>query len=194
MTAETPLTLLERLRCQPRDDDGWQRLLALYTAWLQAWTRRLTGLPADDADAVDAVQGVFAIVSRELPRFEHNGRTGAFRTWLKAILVNCLRDWQRQRRRQSAQGDSLLDQLTDPQSGLSQEWEREHQKHVIDQLFVRGRQHFTAYAWQAFERTVVEEQPASRVASELNVSVNAVLLAKSRVLAWLRREGGDLLE
>jgi RNA polymerase sigma-70 factor, ECF subfamily len=194
MSESTPLSLLDRLRRQPDDGEGWRRLLDLYSGWLEGWVRRLAHLSPEDPDAAEVVQNSFGIVARELPRFEHNGRTGAFRAWLKQILVNCLRDWQRQRRRVAGESDVLLDQLADPASDLSRQWDQEHQAHVIDQLFERGRRHFTAYAWQVFERTVLDEVPAPQAAADLGVTVNAVLLAKSRVLAWLRREGGELLD
>lgn len=195
MSEATPLSLLDHLRLQPRDGDSWRRLLDLYTAWLQGWTRRLSGLGADDPDVAEVVQNVFAAAFSQLPKFKHNGRTGAFRTWLKAILLNCLRDRQRQRRRMpAAESESLLEQFADPKSGLSREWEKEHLTHVIGKLFERGKKCFTEYAWNIFERTVLDAEPASQVAQKMSVSVNAVLLAKSRVLAWLRREGGELLE
>ena len=39
------------------------------------------------SDVDDLVQEVLAVVLRELPQFEHNGRTGAFRRWLRTILL-----------------------------------------------------------------------------------------------------------
>ena len=48
--------------------------------------------------------------------------------------------------------------------------------------------------WQAFQRYVVDGQPPAQVALELGVSLNSVLLAKSRVLKRLRAELGWLVE
>ncbi len=42
--------------------------------------------------------------------------------------------------------------------------------------------------WQAFWRTTVDDVPTSVVADELEMSVNAVRLAKSRVLRRLREQ------
>jgi RNA polymerase sigma-70 factor, ECF subfamily len=47
--------------------------------------------------------------------------------------------------------------------------------------------------WEAFQRFGVDGDPARRVAEELGLSENAVILAKSRVLKRLRQEAGDLL-
>jgi len=48
--------------------------------------------------------------------------------------------------------------------------------------------------WQAFHRHVLEGEPAVLVAQELGLSLNSVLLAKSRVLKRLRQELAGLVE
>ena len=53
---------------------------------------------------------------------------------------------------------------------------------------------FVATTWQAFRRHVLESKPAPRVAEELGLSLNSVLLAKSRVLKRLRRELAGLVD
>jgi RNA polymerase sigma-70 factor (ECF subfamily) len=53
---------------------------------------------------------------------------------------------------------------------------------------------FAPSTWQAFCRHVLHSQPAAEVAQELGLSLNAVLLAKSRVLKRLRRELEGLVE
>ena len=55
------------------------------------------------------------------------------------------------------------------------------------------RQHIRPVRWSAFRRVVLESQKPARVAADLGISVNAVLLAKSRVLRQLRREMDGLL-
>jgi RNA polymerase sigma-70 factor (ECF subfamily) len=53
---------------------------------------------------------------------------------------------------------------------------------------------FTPATWQAFRRYVLEGEPAARVAEALDLSLNSVLLAKSRVLKRLRQEAAGLVE
>jgi DNA-directed RNA polymerase specialized sigma24 family protein len=63
-----------------------------------------------DSDANDLIQEVLLTVSRELGTFEHRGQPGAFRGWLKAILINRLRKfWRARGRRPQARGDSDID-------------------------------------------------------------------------------------
>jgi RNA polymerase sigma-70 factor (ECF subfamily) len=53
---------------------------------------------------------------------------------------------------------------------------------------------FNSVTWQAFERHVLGGEPASEVAAALGVSVNIVLLAKSRILRRLRQEALGILD
>jgi RNA polymerase sigma-70 factor (ECF subfamily) len=53
---------------------------------------------------------------------------------------------------------------------------------------------FKAPTWQAFRRHVTEGEPAVQVAEGLGLSVNSVLLAKSRVLKRLRQESAGLVD
>ena len=57
---------------------------------------------------------------------------------------------------------------------------------------IRGE--FHEQTWQAFWGVVVRESAAADVAAELAMQPGAVRVCKSRVLARLRRELGDLRE
>lgn len=194
MTA-TSASLLDRLRSNPRSE-AWQRLVEIYEPHIRGWLRRHHLL---DHDADDVVQEVMSVVVRRLPEFEHNGRTGAFRTWLRTITVNCLRDhWRTGKRRPHATGDSdfqqLLAQLEDPASGLSRVWDQEHDRFVTRQLLETLRGDFEPTTWQAFQRTALDGLPAAEVAAELKITANAVFIARSRVLARLRQEAAGLID
>ncbi len=53
---------------------------------------------------------------------------------------------------------------------------------------------FEATTWQAFQRQVIGGAPARAVAAELRMTVNAVLIAKSRVLSRLRHDAEGLVD
>jgi RNA polymerase sigma-70 factor, ECF subfamily len=184
----TSLSMLARLR-NPADTDAWARLTRVYAGLLQAWFAA-AGLQPADRD--DLTQEALAVVLRRVKDFEHNGRAGGFRAWLRGIATNLLREhW---RARPTAQADSILVELVDPGSGLSRAWDAEHERHVLAGLLDLARAEFTQSTWQAFRRTGFDGEPARRVAQELGLSVNAVLIAKSRVLARLRALAAGLLE
>jgi RNA polymerase sigma-70 factor (ECF subfamily) len=140
-----------------------------------------------------------AVVVRRLAEFQHNGRVGAFRTWLKSIAVNCLRDhWRRGKNLPRATGESgfqqILAQLADPGSELSRLWDLEHDRHVARQLLQLLRNEFEPKTWKAFQRTALEGASANEVAAELAITTNAVFIARSRVLARLRQEAAELID
>jgi len=186
---ETSVSLLDGLRLHP-SPDAWTRLVGLYTPLIRGWLQR-HGVA--NADAEDLTQEVLAVVVRELPRFQHDGRTGAFRRWLRLITVHRLRDfWRARQGRPQAAGGSdfgqLLDQLEDPNSDLSRLWDREHDQHVARGLLAYLEPQFEPNTWLAFRRVVLDGAKPAVVAAEIGTSVNAVLLAKSRILRRLRQE------
>ena len=193
--AETSTSLLERLRSADRPED-WSRLNDLYAPLLRSWMRRYE---VGDSDAADLIQEVLMAVAKDVAKFEHNGRRGAFRTWLKRILINRLRDfWKAQAKLPKATGGSdvveRLQQLDDPRSALSQLWDSEHDKHVLKKILDAAQPQFAPNTWEAFRRVVIERIPVEKVAEECGMTLNAVFIAKSRVVSRLRQEASGLVE
>jgi RNA polymerase sigma-70 factor (ECF subfamily) len=193
--AETSATLLQRLNDRS-DSVAWRRLVDLYTPLILDWLRR-QDVAAEDAD--DLTQDVLGIVVREVSGFRHNGRVGAFRTWLRTITINCLRQSWRSRcvrgeMTRSPDLDSALDQLEDPASDLTRRWDREHDEFVLHRLLDLIEPEFRPATWQAFRQQAIDGASAEQVAAELGLTVNAVLIAKSRVLSCLRRNAEGLVD
>jgi RNA polymerase sigma-70 factor (ECF subfamily) len=188
----TSHSLLERAR-NHGDADAWRRMADLYVPLIRRWLRPYM---LQAADGEDLVQEVLATLARELPRFEDRGQTGAFRAWLRTITVHRLRAyWQRRQARPEPLGsENVLAQLEDPNSALSRAWDEEHDRHVLRALMDNIRLEFTTSSWQAFEATVRDRRPAAEVAAELGLSVNAVLIAKSRILRRLRQKAEGLID
>lgn len=192
---DTPRSLLERLRHQP-DEASWKRLVDLYTPLLRRWLRK-SGVKSSDAD--DLMQEVFAVLLRKLPSFEHNQQRGSFRRWLHTILLNHLRAfWNiRQTIPETADSSQLLqqlDHLQDPASDLNQLWEREHDAFLARRVLELIENDFTPTTWQAFRRVVLDGAKPAEVAAELGMSVNAVHLAKWRILRRARQEITGLID
>ncbi len=188
----TPLSLLERLRSN-RDDDSWRKFISLYGSWLD---RVLRQAGVADTDVDDVRQEVLAVLFQELPHFEHNGNPGAFRCWMRNIVINRVRRyWRSRQAADRRQAESVPWQsLDDPAAALEEYWDREHDRHVMEELLKLVETSFSRSTWLAFRRQAIDGLRAAAVASELGISVNAALLAKSRVLARLRDEGRLLLE
>lgn len=190
--ATTSHSLLEQLQAGS-DGLAWQRWHSLYEPLILGWLVRHRLLP-DDRD--DLVQEVLAVVVRRIPEFHHNGRVGAFRLWLKTITINCLRGFWKAQRNHPHTGTALstLDDWADERGTLSQAWDREHDRHLIHKLLALLQPDFTPETWQAFQGVVLEGRPAAEVAAELRLTVNAVYIAKSRVLTRLRQEATGLVD
>jgi RNA polymerase sigma-70 factor (ECF subfamily) len=183
---ETSLTLLGRLTAAPGDAD-WRRLLDVYGPLLHGWLSR-AGVPACDRD--DLVQEVLVVVVRRVSGFDRRG-PGAFRAWLRGILTNHLRTYFRTR---TATASLDLDQLAREDSVLSRQWDREHNQFLAARAMRAVERDFAPATWSAFLRQVLDGQKPADVAAELGLSLNAVLLAKSRVLKRLRAELRGLVE
>jgi len=191
----TSASLLDRLH-GPADPTAWDRLTAVYSPLIRGWLRKQN---VRDDDAEDLVQEVLVVVVRRFPDFEHNGRTGAFRAWLRMIAVNVSRDfWKARRLRPAVVGGSdfgaVLDRLADPTDDLSREWDKEHDLFVARRLLEILRPQFEEKTWTAFERFALKGEAAAEVAKDLGITSNAVFIAKSRVLARLREEAAGLLD
>jgi RNA polymerase sigma-70 factor (ECF subfamily) len=193
--SDTPLSLLEQI-CDAPQETSWERLVALYSPLLRGWLARYE---VQDADGEDLIQEVLVVVLRELPTFRHNQQTGAFRSWLRRILVNRLRNlWRRRNQGDVARGGSdlahSLNELEDPGSRLSRVWDREHDRYLTRKLLESVEGRFTETTRQVFRRLVLDGAGADQVAAEFGLSLNAVFTAKSRVLRELRRLGQGMLD
>jgi RNA polymerase sigma-70 factor (ECF subfamily) len=191
---ETSVSLLERCRGSP-DDEAWRRLDDLYRPLIRHWLRRD---PQLGEEAEDIVQDVMHVLVRELPGFRRQ-RNGSFRRWLRTVTAHRVLAHQRARRhRPVALGapheECPLAQLADPNSELSRQWDQEHDRHVLHRLLELVEPMFEQSTLAAFRRVVFDEIPPAQAAKELGLSLNAVLLAKSRVLSKLRQESEGLID
>src|SRR5262249_38011395 len=112
-------------------------------------------------------------------------------------LVNCLHNRQRTRCPLTPGDDALdglLQQLQDPHSDLSRQWDQEHDERLIQGILEWAENNLTAYEWDVFKWTAVEGQATADVGRELGRTPAAILVAKGRALAAIRQEFKDLLD
>jgi RNA polymerase sigma-70 factor (ECF subfamily) len=191
----TSFSLLERLKHAQPDAPDWQKLQDIYLPLIHSYLGRLCGLH-DEAD--DLAQEVLVVLFRELPSFERR-RHGSFRAWLRQVTVNRVRAYWKSRQKRphsglGAEAEQMLAQLEDPQSELSRQWDRDHDKHVFGKLLGLVQADFEPTTWQAFTRFFLDGLPAAQVGKELGMSENAVMQAKFRVLKRLRQEAGEFVD
>jgi RNA polymerase sigma-70 factor (ECF subfamily) len=180
----TRASLLVRLR-DPLDAAAWGQFVDLYAPLIYGYVRK-QGL--QDADAADLCQDVLAAVAGAVGRLNYDPARGSFRNWLFTVVRNKLSN-RRAARVISGSGDTatirLLDQCAAPEDAET-EWQAQWDRRLFAWACERVRPHVTDATWQAFWRTAVEGHPGKSVAAELGMSVAAVYLARSRVLARLK--------
>lgn len=186
---DTSPSLLEQLR-RTDDHQAWSRFVWLYTPLLQRWLAR-QGAGADDV--ADLVQDVFVVLVRRLPEFSYDRRL-SFRAWLHSVALSRWRD--RQRLRVARPVDDAAPVMAD----LAINGEADSLDAADYNAYLTGRAlrliqtDFPGPTWQAFWGVVVDGRPAAEVAADLGLTVNAVYLARSRVLRRLREELAGLLD
>lgn len=190
ISRQTSHTLLDRL--QDRNDQAaWSIFVELYRPLMYRSMMQLNIGP-DEVD--DLVQDCLLKLLAALPSFAHNGRPGAFRTWLRTIATNRAIEFLKHRQRGAEAMRNLSDLVEPCANSISEFLDREHDHLVIGKLLEMIRPEFTKSAWLAFERQVIDGESAKVVAEEMGRTVNSVLLYKSRVLRKLRELGQGIVE
>ena len=191
---ETRQSLL--LRAQIGETSAWKDLTDLYRPLILGWLDR-QGVPAGDLD--DLSQEVLLSVVKHLPTFQHSGRRGAFRAWLRTIVCRRTADyWRAIDADTQASGGSgataALQEIADPDSALNRQWDQEHDRYVIHCLLDLIEVEFEPATRRAFRRLALDKASGAEVAEELGMSVAAVYVAKSRVLQRIRQEAEGLID
>ncbi len=187
----TSLSLLEALWAN--QEAGWRRLVRLYTPLIYRWCRR-AGLSPEDA--ADVGQETLCSVLQGIERFRYDRPGASFRGWLRTITKNRVIDYMRRQNRQPAGNSASSHGLEQVPDQVHQAFDEANDGEILHPMVhkaVLGVQNAVdEKTWLAFWRTAVEDQPPAEVAGHLGMSVNAVYLARSRVLRRLREALGDL--
>ncbi len=183
----TRLTLLDRLR-DVGDAAAWSEFVDVYAPLLYGLARR-HGF--QDADAADLTQDVLRAVMGALPRLAYDPARGSFRGWLFTVARNQVRKTAAARkRRPQAFGTEAAEALLRDRPAPEEEaaWEREYRERLFARAAERVRDQFRPATWEAFWRTFVEGREPQAVAEALGLSVGAVYIARTRVLARIREQ------
>lgn len=189
----TPISLLDRLRTT-RSERDWEILISVYDGLIQQWLKR-AGVALEDQE--DLRQEILMTLVRAVPAFQHNGRAGAFRKWLKTIVTHRILDHLRKRQTRQKRNvwNTDYDLMRELENRVLQDnWEQEHDQHVLQQLLNIVKPRFTISTWTAFRRLFFDGEPVQEISRELGISENAVLIAKSRVLRCLREEAAGIVD
>lgn len=178
MDPETRSSLLVQLAAGGANQQAWFEFVNLYQPVIFNYARRL-GL--QDADAQDLVQVVLTKVADKAKTWDANQNRGSFRGWLSVIVRHLAIDHFRSQkiRPQHLPDADLLPEATES-------FELEHRRSLFRWAIDRVSHETSDKTWQAFLCTAVQNRPAVEVAAHLGMSVGAVYVARSRIIARIR--------
>lgn len=199
-------SLLIRIR-DAADREAWQQFVDLYAPLIYGLARK-RGL--QDADAADVTQEVFRSVANRIARsrgsgvrgqesgvgsqepsaWEYDPKRGSFRSWLYTVTRHKISDFL-ERKQPRGTGDTATQMFLEEQPDTDEEesdWQRKYQQRLFTWAAERIQGEFQEPTWRAFWQLAVEGKSGEEVARSLGMSVGAVYVAKSRVLARLKKE------
>jgi RNA polymerase sigma factor (sigma-70 family) len=183
----TRQSLLVRLK-DPRDEQAWTEFVAIYAPLFDRLARAKGLQPAD---AADLAQDVFRAVAGAIDRYDPDPARGSFRGWLFRIARNLIINLLAARRiRPLATGDSdvweMLERVPAPDDEETTFFDTEYRRRIFHWAVELVRGEFRSSTWQAFWLTAVEGQEPKIAAQAAGISVGAVYIARSRVMARLK--------
>lgn len=181
-------------RARSRDSQAWTELVDLYGPLIAHWCSRC-GLSRDQV--ADAMQEVFASVSKSLDGFVPQKTSGSFRSWLWTITSNQVKDLHRRTRNQplGKGGSTALAEMAEisaEEIPNCEPTESFQMGMLLERALEQVRTEFEPQTWDIFRRSVVDQIATAIVAREFSVSAAAVRQVRSRVLRRLRQQLGDL--
>jgi len=190
MQTGAPVTRASLLLClrDLQNAEAWEQFVEIYTPLVYNYCR-CRGL--QDADAADVTQDVMQTVARAIKNFEYDRERGLFRNWLLTVVRSKLNNFlAKQQRLPNPAGHSAVLTLAEGAASVDGDsrWEAEYHQHLFHWVAGRIRPQFEEKTWTAFWRAAIEEEDGKKVAASLGMSLAAVYVAKSRVLARLKTE------
>jgi RNA polymerase sigma-70 factor (ECF subfamily) len=189
-SAATRPSLIARIR-DLQDEEAWRQFVALYTPLVYRFAQS-RGL--QDADAADLAQDVLRAVAAAADRMEYDPQRGSFRGWLYGVARHKLADFRAKQQRGLPADTAAQTLLLEHAAPVGEEssWDQEYEQRLFEWAAEQVRGGFKDQTWQAFWQTAVQGREARETALDLGMSLGAVYIAKSRVLARLRKQIQDV--
>lgn len=184
MLTTTSTVLLEGL-ADPENELVWKEFDGRYRPVIIAFACKLGLRPEDAADAAQETLTQFA---RDFRAGKYERDKGRLRSWLFAVTRNRVIDHHRAvSRRREHRGDSALRELAG-ESELEAVWDAEWRNAVLrhGMTELRAEKRIQPRTLEAFELFAFKGLAAADVAAQIEMTVNEVYVAKSRVLRRLQ--------
>ncbi len=178
----THVTLLERV-ANADDEAAWTEFCERYGPLIRSFARRRH---VNAAEIDDIMQDVLMILTKSMPKFEYDPAKGKFRSYLKTLVIRAVYRKTFQKKTPvllediEAAVDSTRD---DPETEAI--WEEEWRQHHVRQAMRIIAIEFNEQDQQAFEFYGVQGRSVQETADDLEINVDQVYKAKSRILKRL---------
>jgi len=169
-------SLLLRIRDRS-DTSAWRTFDAIYRPILQRFARA-RGLSSDAAE--DVTQHCLAAVCEHIGEFTYDPQKGRFKSWLRTLVNNRVRDLLRGRcdlQGETNDFQSAQEREPAPDEVFEGIWMEEHLAHCLHEL----RTEVEETTFRAYFHYVIEEWPIDRVCAELGLKPNNVYTVKWRM-------------
>ena len=193
-SSRTSITLLRRLRQDPKDQAAWSDFVARYEPKIFQWCLRWR---LQESDASDVTQEVLLKLHGLLARFAYDP-SRSFRGWLKTLTHHAWRDLVDDRKRRGyGSGDTAMQGFFESivaGNDLVEQFEEEFRRELMDQAMAQVRPRVEPRTWDAFRLTALEGCAGATVADRLEMNITRVYTAKSEVKRMIRAEIRKLVE
>jgi len=179
------------LRIRDRSDAGaWRTFDAVYRPMLQRFVRA-RGLGPEDAD--DIAQQCLTAVADRIAEFSYDPQKGRFKSWLRTLVNNRVRNLLRDRHEQQGQTSdfhNIPEPAPPPDEAFDRIWMEEHVWHCLREL--RGE--VEEVTFRAFQQYVIEQRPIEQVCQELKLTAGNVHTIKWRLTQRVAARMRELLD
>ncbi len=183
----TRQTLIQRVKNQ-HDDPSWAEFTGIYRGYIYTVIRNM-GIAESDRD--ELVQQTLIKLWTKLPDIDCE-HTGKFRSWLSTLTKNCVIDFIRKRKRETALQEKAADEealqhLNTSLLDIDKVSEAAWKQHLTTLALDNIGQHFSGKAVKVF-RLSLQGLEVPQIASELDIQEASVYRLKTRVKARLIEE------
>jgi RNA polymerase sigma-70 factor (ECF subfamily) len=190
LSPDTPLTLLERLCRDPRDEAAWTDFVTQYQPRIRQWCLN-RGVQPTDAD--DIAQIVLSKLAETMRAFQYDPAK-SFRAWLKTVTHNALVNFLTSEQRNRWGGSNQLDSL-ESQADFSRRLQAAFDHELLELALSQVRQRVEPHTFEAFRLTALEGLTGVEAAGRLGIPAAHVFVAKHRVQKliqdFIRRHEAD---
>lgn len=172
----TRASLLMRIK-DPANATAWRDFDAIYRPMLHRFAT-LRGL--DDSTAEDVVQHCMASVHQHIRSFEYDPSRGRFKSWLRTMVNNRIRNLHRDRHEDEAKTQDFRrsqDREPSPEEAFDKLWMEEHLRHAMEELHKEVGD--STYA--AFTAYAIDGKPVEDVCKQYEMTANQLYKIKWRL-------------